>query len=95
MNKNKAPMKQVKEESKVSVPEPIARTPADLRKIMERTVKQEQDRLTPVVVPEQAQSVSYQLPLKSILKKPTEPVASQPILDKIVEKDPYKQPLKT
>jgi len=52
MNKNKAPMKQVKEESKVSVPEPIARTPADLRKIMERTVKQEQDRLTPVVVPE-------------------------------------------
>ncbi len=54
LNKNKTPMKQVKEESKVSVPEPIARTPADLRKIMERTVKQEQDRLTPVVVPELA-----------------------------------------
>ena len=52
MNKNKAPIKQVKEESKVSVPEPVARTPADLRKIMERTVKQEQDRIAPVVVPD-------------------------------------------
>jgi hypothetical protein len=52
MNKNKAPIKQVKEESKVSVPEPVARTPADLRKIMERTVKQEQERIAPVVVPD-------------------------------------------
>ena len=41
INKNKASIKQVKEESKVSAPEPLARTPADLRKIMERTVKQE------------------------------------------------------
>ena len=41
IKKNKASIKEVKEESKVSGPEPIARTPADLRKIMERTVKQE------------------------------------------------------
>ena len=75
----------------MSVPEPIAKTPADLRKIMERTVKQEQDRIATVVQQPEQSSVSYQLPLKSILKKPTEPLASQPILDKIVEKDPYKQ----
>lgn len=31
--------------------------------------------------------VSHSLPLKSILKKP--PSSEQPILDKIVEKDPY------
>lgn len=39
------------EETKIttaSILEPVANTPADLRKIMERTIKQEQERLVHV-----------------------------------------------
>jgi len=58
--------------------------------MMENTVKLEQERA------HEPAPVSYQLPLKSILKKSSDApqVQQHPILEKIVEKDPNHHPLK-
>ena len=59
----------------------VAKSPADLRKLMENTIKEESER---------QRIESHQLPLKSILKKPNaeEEAAITPIIEKVIERNP-------
>ena len=77
INKIAHPELLVELETKIGRPEPLAKSPADIRKMMEQVAKEEEKRLA-----------SHELPLKSILKKTEQQPA---ILGKIIERNPVMQ----
>ena len=71
----------IQETTKSPSTDPVAKSPADIRKLMEKTILEEEER---------KRKESHQLPLKSILKKPTAATENPdiaPVIERVIERN--------